>query len=90
METKICRDCQQEKPLAEFGRSSATKDGLLIYCRPCRKERDRKTQEKARAKNQGKDPYVLVDGQVRTKSCLKCKQEFPVTEFCRSASEPSL
>lgn len=33
--TKRCRSCDLVKPLAEFGRNAARKDGLHYYCRPC-------------------------------------------------------
>lgn len=33
--TKYCSRCQQTKSLAEFGNSSATKDGKQIWCRAC-------------------------------------------------------
>ncbi len=33
---KTCTKCKQEKPLAEFGRYTRTKDGLDTQCRSCR------------------------------------------------------
>lgn len=35
METKICTKCKQSKPLLEFGRQSASKDGYKYYCKIC-------------------------------------------------------
>jgi hypothetical protein len=33
--TKICRDCQVEKPLEDFPPSKKNRDGRVSYCRPC-------------------------------------------------------
>src|SRR5205823_5961014 len=38
---KRCARCLEVKPTDEFHKTSATKDGLVIYCKPCRKERER-------------------------------------------------
>jgi hypothetical protein len=38
---KTCRDCQVEKPLADFYRHSETRDGRAAYCKPCVRERVR-------------------------------------------------
>jgi len=34
---KKCTKCKQEKPLAEFGRYTRTKDGLDTQCKECRR-----------------------------------------------------
>jgi hypothetical protein len=34
---KTCTKCKQEKPLAEFGRYTRTKDGLDTQCKECRR-----------------------------------------------------
>lgn len=38
---KQCRDCQLEKPLAEFHRHKDNRDGRAAYCKPCVRERVR-------------------------------------------------
>ena len=38
---KTCRRCGIEKPKDSFGVHSCTKDGLKVYCRPCRVELNR-------------------------------------------------
>ena len=35
METKVCKRCGKEKPLEEFHKNSASKDGRALYCREC-------------------------------------------------------
>ena len=37
METKKCTKCGQEKPVSEFNKSAASKDGLQNYCKECKK-----------------------------------------------------
>ncbi len=39
---KRCAECQRVKPATEFHKSARCKDGLAIYCKPCRKERGRR------------------------------------------------
>jgi len=34
---KQCYDCKRFKPVGEYGRNSAAKDGLMGKCRPCAK-----------------------------------------------------
>lgn len=36
---KFCRDCQTEKPAAEFTTYPSNRDGLLTYCKPCQRVR---------------------------------------------------
>lgn len=35
---KRCTQCGCEKPLDDFHKDSSSKDGLSIYCRPCKRE----------------------------------------------------
>lgn len=37
-DTKRCPRCTQTKPAAEWNRSSASRDGLAGYCRPCSRD----------------------------------------------------
>lgn len=36
METKICSKCKKEKPISEFGKNKAKKDGLQAECKECK------------------------------------------------------
>lgn len=36
METKICSKCKKEKPVSEFGKNKAKKDGLQAECKECK------------------------------------------------------
>lgn len=33
--SKICRDCNLEKPISQFGKKSTSLDKHQIYCNPC-------------------------------------------------------
>ncbi len=46
--TKHCPACEQTKPVADFQRNKATKDGLQYNCRPCNAEAVRFTRMKRR------------------------------------------
>jgi hypothetical protein len=35
MPTKACRRCGKEKPLSDFYKNNATRDGLTYWCKDC-------------------------------------------------------
>jgi len=39
--TKQCKQCKEEKCLTKFSKKKSNRDGLSIYCKPCRRERER-------------------------------------------------
>lgn len=39
MDTKFCKDCQQDKTVDAFPRQPRNKDGLNTYCRQCQSSR---------------------------------------------------
>jgi Recombination endonuclease VII len=43
--TKRCSDCDEHRPIEEFGKNRATKDGLTSYCRFHHYERGRKNRD---------------------------------------------
>ena len=72
--TKRCPACEQEHPLARFGRNRQAKDGLHYYCKDCAAARQRawaranpaKVQamrssylDRIREINDERDPYEL-------------------------------
>lgn len=42
---KLCGKCKTEKPLEEFHKCKAHKDGLSSHCKPCKKAADKKYNE---------------------------------------------
>jgi hypothetical protein len=47
--TRVCKDCQQEKPLSEFSPAGRRADGThrpSIYCKPCGSERAMRHRDK--------------------------------------------
>lgn len=46
MDTKICRDCQIEKPVAEFHINRKQKSGRCLYCKTCMQAKTKKHYEK--------------------------------------------
>jgi len=43
---KRCPDCGETKPLAEFPRNRAVKDGYAVYCKPCHNAKGRASRDK--------------------------------------------
>jgi len=44
--TKLCPDCDKEKPTEAFGRNKRLKDGLARYCKECFQRRSRASYRK--------------------------------------------
>lgn len=44
--TKHCTACDTTKPVSDFGRNRARKDGLSHSCRPCTRAKDRQWRER--------------------------------------------
>ena len=45
METKICSNCDQEKPISEFPKCKRNKDGLDTHCKECRNAKNKAYRE---------------------------------------------
>ena len=83
METKVCRDCQIEKPLDDFYKNPKTKDGRVSYCKPCNNQRaynSPKFKENARRWNlktlYGITPeYYDLMAEKQDNKCGICRQE---------------
>ena len=56
METKQCKSCEESKPLADYAKRSASKDGLQRKCRPCMS-----AEQKAFRQSKSKDELYLMD-----------------------------
>ena len=52
MDTKYCNRCEQDKPLSEYTKNKAKKDGLQGYCRDCAKTYRKEHYHK------NKEPYL--------------------------------
>lgn len=50
METKICSNCNQEKPISEFPKCKRNKDGLDTHCKDCRNKKNKAYREKNKEK----------------------------------------
>jgi|GEM_PF-5189268 len=74
---KRCARCGAEKPadLEHFNRSSARKDGLYSYCKPC----DQEDQRLKRYARQGIEPPARIPEGM--KRCITCERTLPLDEF---------
>jgi hypothetical protein len=48
METKVCKECKEEKSLSEYYQDSRQSDGIRQWCKPCGKVRRKRRLEKKR------------------------------------------
>lgn len=78
---KICRRCEQEKPLIAFSRNKTFPDGLSTWCKQCRSEYRR---EEYAAHHPGRQRATSESEMVyKTKVCIDCMQELPISHFHR-------
>lgn len=80
--TRVCRDCDVEKPVADFSPARSRRDGRQIHRRPCMSTRSRASYRKAQeAHGTTVRPRITVaDGSRR---CPDCELTKPLDEFPR-------
>jgi hypothetical protein len=76
LETKVCRKCNVEKLISEFGTNKQNEDGLNTWCKDCtniikKRHRDKKRKEKLNKLNGGSS----------TKICYNCGNEKSLNNF---------
>jgi 5-methylcytosine-specific restriction endonuclease McrA len=81
--TKVCRRCQQVKPVEEFPVCRRNKDGLYYRCKLCKVAEMREV--KARPESERRKPAKVEPG---FKFCYGCQTSKLVVEFYRCAGRP--
>jgi hypothetical protein len=76
VETKTCIRCEQEKPLTQFSKRRAEKDGHDYYCKDCQRfKTERLALEREQARTEGRIHLA------ETKECRDCGKVKPLTDF---------
>jgi hypothetical protein len=70
MEDKTCRACGREKPIGEFYRSPAYRDGRVPKCKSCTREYDKSLMSKHR-----------VAPATGLKRCCRCQKQKTLDQF---------
>lgn len=68
---KRCSSCDETKPESEFGKDSGRRDGLQIYCRECKRKRERKYYPKAAIRLSARKKRVILRNKELALSYLK-------------------
>lgn len=83
---KYCKKCDTTKPVSEFHKDARSKDGLNIYCRPCKSQVSKESYEKNKDRRkeniaawQEKNPDYM-------KKCTRCLENKPKSEFHKDPS----
>ena len=74
-------DVPRLQPVTNFHRHWGQADGRSPYCKPCRNELQ-KLREKQYKKRNRKRRKMIPEG---TKTCSRCKEELPYTQFYRKS-----
>lgn len=72
METKICSNCGQEKPISEFPKCKRNKDGLDTHCKECRNAKNKAYREA------NKDKVFDLSDPIQQKKCFCYKNLQPL------------
>ncbi len=83
---KVCPDCGELRPAAEYGRNASRPDGLAFYCKPCFRARAnehyRRAREAVGATVRAREAFA--EGHKR---CAQCREVKPLTDFDRARSQ---
>jgi Recombination endonuclease VII len=85
MESKFCRDCGRERPLADFTRNRNSRDGYAFYCRDHARKRHQTSRDRRTGgptRRHARD-LEIPDGH---KWCPDCGQVLPFSAFGRNAA----
>lgn len=75
---KQCTKCKETKPVSEFGRRSASKDGYQWRCRPCRNDEKNANRQKHRDEGTPYDSQIWQANNIdRVKERRVVKKEDP-------------
>ena len=89
---KNCTKCGEAKPLSDFGKMTAAKDGLKYFCRPCEVARVtawKRTNPGAlkawAAKNA--EAFEATQAAGGSRRCRKCREDKPISAFGRDPNK---
>ncbi len=88
VESKFCRDCNQQQPTSQFTRNRNSRDGYAFYCHEHARLRHRVSRDRRTGGPKRRYPRGLTvpDGH---KWCPDCTMVKPLTEFGRNAASTS-
>ena len=78
--TKLCNTCNQRKPISNFHKRAASKDGLNASCKLCVKYSKRRQQLGITKKEKAQKPYIT------SKKCSSCGVIRAIHEFHKNSS----
>jgi hypothetical protein len=76
--SKQCTKCEETKPLSNFSKQSAAKDGYRSYCKKCAKAYNKARQQKLASRDESEIDYPA------DKRCSDCKQTKPADKFSKN------
>lgn len=84
---KLCKSCQTNKSLEEFGRNKRYPDGRQLKCKECRRAYDRQwyattpsgQKWKKRSRERQKEIKAWFFEHKKTLKCNRCEEDHPAT-----------
>jgi Recombination endonuclease VII len=81
---KFCRDCGELRPVSEFTRDRARKDGLAFYCKTHARERLLRAKDARKGPPKSRHPRAVVVP-AGSKWCPDCATIKPLGDFVRNS-----
>lgn len=76
---KICKTCKTEKPICDFGKRAASKDGLAHKCRVCQSKYDKARLKDPERMKMRRD-YQKTEGgkEAHARACKRWREKNPI------------
>jgi hypothetical protein len=88
VEKKYCRDCGELRPVAEFSRDRARRDGLSFYCKVHARQRLLRAKDARQGPPKSRHPRDVEVPQ-GSKWCPDCSTVKPLADFVKNAGAAS-
>ncbi|UCH72482.1 MAG: hypothetical protein JSW62_02740 [Thermoplasmatales archaeon] len=75
---KICKDCNEVKPINDFNKDKHRKDGRSHICKNCTTRRHQKMVQRWRQERNQRTELLV------SKKCAKCNHELPISKFTKN------
>ena len=85
MESKFCRDCGDERPLADFTKNRNSRDGYAFYCRVHARRRHQAARDRRNGQPTKRHPRGILVPEGH-KWCPDCGEVLPFSAFGRNAA----
>src|SRR5437763_12879935 len=78
---KLCKRCQQVKPVEDFSKNKSATEGLQYWCRECNRHNWKSYSKDPRRGKIGTGHKAAIAAPDQTKECTVCHRVLPLDDF---------